>query len=273
MASALTERDWLAELDMSRERLIEASRAGVVPPAVLRKLADHEAAYALDLHPLPRDPAAHLAATHVWTRPYLERLPTHDPSTEVFIVDHDGDEGRSYTPRKPLRRVLDHALDHLNQIDQWLAWQDDGIEPAPTDGWAGSFVTLAEDHAPLSKSELDAWLWRIDLTVQMTVGRAARLSPAQLDWSPPDGGWPLRRTLYHLGRAERLYSVWLDEALPEGVPDRYAEGSRRLRERLTAALAVPLPNDMVYVDDSGLSLTPTQIADEVLSAERALLNP
>ncbi len=29
----------------------------------------------------------------------------------------------TYTPRKILRRVLDHALDHLNQIDQWLAWQ------------------------------------------------------------------------------------------------------------------------------------------------------
>ena len=29
----------------------------------------------------------------------------------------------TYTPRKTLRRVLDHALDHLNQIDQWLAWQ------------------------------------------------------------------------------------------------------------------------------------------------------
>jgi len=30
--------------------------------------------------------------------------------------------------------VLDHALDHLNQIGQWLAWQRHGIAPTPTDG-------------------------------------------------------------------------------------------------------------------------------------------
>lgn len=252
--------------------MIAAARTGSLDSDALRRLADHEAAYAFDLHPLPPDPASHLAAAHAWARPYLERLPAHDPSTEVFIVDHDGDEGRSYTPRKPLRRVPDHALDHLNQIDQWIAWQEHGVEPVPTDGWAGSFVTLAEDHAPLSPSELEAWLWRIDLAVEMTVGRAARLSPQQLDWSPPDGGWPLRRTLYHLARAERFYSVWLDDALPESVPDRYAEGSRRLRERLGAALAAPLPDDMLYTDDSGVSLTPAQIVEEVLAAEQALLS-
>src|SRR2546426_11791439 len=67
-----------------------------------------------------------------------------------------------FRSRKALRRVLDHALDHLNQIDQWLVWQRDGVVPTPTDGWVGSSVTLPGDLLPLSSSDLDAWLWRVD---------------------------------------------------------------------------------------------------------------
>ena len=47
----------------------------------------------------------------------------------------------TYTPRKVLRRVLDHSLDHLNQIEQWLRWRRDGLVPTPTDGWVPSTVT------------------------------------------------------------------------------------------------------------------------------------
>jgi len=47
----------------------------------------------------------------------------------------------TYTPRKVLRRVLDHSLDHLDQIDQWLIWRRDGLVPTPTDGWVPSTVT------------------------------------------------------------------------------------------------------------------------------------
>lgn len=271
MTSAATDCDRLAALDAPRERLLADAEAGRLNPTALRKLADHEAAYALDLHPLPRDVAAHMTAAHAWTRPYLERLPGHDPSTEVLIEDVDGDEGRSYTPRKTLRRVLDHALDHLNQIEQWVAWQAEGAVPVPTDGWVGSFETLDEDHAPLSAAELAAWLWRIDLTVQMVARRAAQLGAAQLDWAPPDGGWTLRRTLYHLARAERFYAVWLDEALPEQPMARYAEGSRRLRERLRLVLAAPASDGMIYTNDSGAIVAPSHIADEVLAAERRLL--
>lgn len=271
MTSATTPRNWLAELDGSRARLLEAARSGRLEATALRRLADHEAVYAFDLHPLPRDPAEHLTAAHAWTRPYLERLPDHDPSVEVFIKDLDGDDGRSYTPRKPLRRVFDHALDHLNQIEQWIAWQDDGVVPVPTDGWTSSMVTLSEDHSPLSVAELDAWLWRIDLVVQMTARRAAGLNPAQLDWVPSGGGWTLRRTLYHLARAERFYAVWLDEALPEETAARYAEGSRRLRERLQVALAAPPSDDALYTNDTGELMTPAQIAEAVLMTERQLV--
>ena len=72
----------------------------------------------------------------------------HDPATEVSLSD-GGDFTYTFTPRKVLRRVFDHALDHLNQIDQWLVWQEDGVASVPTDGWVGSSVTLDEDILPL----------------------------------------------------------------------------------------------------------------------------
>ena len=53
----------------------------------------------------------------------------------------------TYTPRKVLRRVLDHSLDHLNQIEQWLRWRRDGLVPTPTDGWVPSTVTLRSSPA------------------------------------------------------------------------------------------------------------------------------
>jgi alpha-glucosidase len=116
------------------------------------------------------------------------------------------------------RRGLDHALDHLNQIDQWLAWQRDGVVPTPTDGWVGSSVTLPGDLLPLSSSDLDAWLWRVDQAARLVRQRASELTEAELDWQPPDGGWPLRRVLHHLARSERLYAASIDEALPGNDP-------------------------------------------------------
>jgi hypothetical protein len=137
----------------------------------------------------------------------------------------------TYTPRKTLRRVLDHALDHLNQIDQWLAWQHHGVVPTPTDGWVPSTVTLPDDRLPLAPADLAAWLWRIDQAARLLVQRAGGLTPDELDWLPPDGGWPLRRVLHHVARSEILYSASLDEALRSEDPQaRYAEACGRLDE-------------------------------------------
>src|SRR5437899_3437706 len=105
-------------------------------------------------------------------------------------------------PRKALRRVLDHVLDHLNQIDQWQAWRRDGVAPTPTDGWAPSQVTLPEDRLPLAANDLDAWLWRIDQATRLFTQRVESLSNAELDWQPPDAGWPLRWVAHHVARDE-----------------------------------------------------------------------
>src|SRR5262245_61121106 len=70
-----------------------------------------------------------------------------------------------------------------------------GRDADPTDGWVGSMVTLPEDTLPLTRADLGAWLWRIDLAMGLMVERARGLDQGELDWQPPDGGWSLRRVL------------------------------------------------------------------------------
>jgi hypothetical protein len=180
--------------------------------------------------------------------------------------------GYTYTPRKLLRRVLDHALDHLNQIDQWLAWQRRGIVPTPTDGWVPSTVTLPDDRLPLAGADLDAWLWRIDQAARLVQQRAEPLTPAELDWLPPDGGWPLRRVLHHLARSERLYAAALDEALPDADPTlRYEEACRRLDEMVPIGRGRAGDSSVVFPGLYGVIHTPDEVVDLVLVMEGELL--
>ncbi|HEX5165345.1 MAG TPA: hypothetical protein VFV93_08115, partial [Thermomicrobiales bacterium] len=145
MDTVVTRATLIDRLADSRARVLERAAAGTLDEQALARLADAEARFALVLRPAPRDPARNLLEAHGLARPYLERLLTHDPAVEVIV----NAEGYSYTPRKVLRRVLDHALDHLNQIDQWRRWRETGAVPTPTDGWASSLVTFAEDRVPL----------------------------------------------------------------------------------------------------------------------------
>ena len=168
--------------------------------------------------------------------------------------------------------MLDHALDHLNQIEQWLAWRRDGLVPTPTDGWVGSSVTLPGDLLPLSSSDLDAWLWRIDQAALLVRQRAGTLTAAELDWQPPDGGWPLRRVLHHLARCERLYGASIDEALPGDDPAcRYEEACRRLEETLRTAPAGDEDASIVFAGLYGVLQSRDDVVDWVLTIESELL--
>jgi len=265
---AATERATiLTQLTEAHGRVLAAARDGGVDLARVREAADRTAALTPRLIPMPPDPAAHVRAAHAYVRPYLERLPDHDPTYEAVA-----DATHRYTPRKVLRRVLDHALDHLNQIDQWLAWQRHGRAPTPTDGWATSDETLPEDRSALSPAELCAWLWRIDLAVEMVAARTDQLGADELDWAPPDGGWTLRRTLRHLACAEIYYAVWLDQPLPDDAIARYDEAHARFAQRLRQAFALaPTDQAAFFSPDDGTVITAEQVARLVLAAEHGLM--
>ena len=166
--------DTLKALEASRERLLAAARAGRRGKLALARATAARMIAAWTLMPAPHDPVAHVEAAHAQARIHLGRLTEHPPAVEVpSVMTADifaqltnsrppAAPGRryTYTPRKVLRRVLDHGLDHLNQIDQWLTWQRHGVVPTPTDGWASSLVTLPGDRLPLAAADLAAWLWR-----------------------------------------------------------------------------------------------------------------
>ncbi len=66
----------------------------------------------------------------------------------------------TWTPHKALRRINDHLIDHLHEVEALLA----GAEPIP-DTWHGRFVTLDAD-------------W------------ARSPSPTTTRHAPGSGGWP-----------------------------------------------------------------------------------
>lgn len=255
----------LTRLAQSRTQVLSLAQAGKLEMVRLQQLAATEAELAAELRLWPDDPGEHLLAAHGYARPYLERLHQHNPMHLVLV-----DAEHSYTPRKILRRILDHALDHLNQVDQWLAWQKLNIVPIPTDGWATSAETLAEDLQPLSVAELQAWLWRIDLAVSLVAQRTQQLSASELDWTPPDGGWPLRRVLRHLALGEVFYAVWMDEALPEEPIARYSEANSRFTQRLHQVYSTLAKEQGVLFGPSSLIMTAQQLTELVLTEERAL---
>lgn len=258
--------EWLGQIVQSRAQVLAQVRVGRVESTLLRQIADTEVALALALHPMPEGVVAHTRAAHAHARLYMERLVHCDPVRQVVDTTHN------YTPRKVLRRVLDHALDHLNQLEQWLLWQQQGVIPHPADGWADSATTLEEDRLPLTEADLKAWLWRIDLVVELVAQRAGQLSPQQLDWMPPDGGWSLRQMLHHLASAEMYYAIWLDETLPEETVARYAEANQRLSRQLAWIMASPELEDTAFFEAGALaSSTVEHIMQQALAAERRLL--
>src|SRR5437016_8881835 len=283
---------WTEALGVSRERVLSAARTGRHREPLLAHATAGRIVAGWTLDPAPRDPATHVEATHARTRRHLERLLEKPPGSEVRSpmtsqlytrltqpadpsrrtrIDYTVVESYTYTPRKPLRRVLDHALDHLNQIDQWQLWHRQGVVPTPTDGWAPSTLTLPEDRLPLTATDLDAWLWRIDQAMRLLVQRAAALGGDDLDWQPPDAGWPLRRVLHHVARSEVLYAASFDEALPEEPAARYAEADARLSTRLVASRAAADDSSIVFPDPYGTLFTLPEVIAEVLALEGELV--
>jgi hypothetical protein len=291
MSHVITATDAAETLRRSEDALARAAASGHVAGRTLESAAAFRTIAAWTLAPAPHDPRAHVRAAHAEARPYLTRLLDHPADREVgSVMTADlfrrltrrpgddagapvaGDPARyTYTPRKVLRRVLDHALDHLNQIDQWRAWRCAGTVPVPTDGWVSSTLTLAEDRLPLDAADLAGWLWRIDQTIGLLAQRVDGLAEEELDWRPPDGGWSLRRVVHHVSRCERLYATALDEAPPVDPSARYERAARLLDERVREAPRRAGEPSVLFVNLYGVVYTAETAIQEVLDLEGALL--
>jgi hypothetical protein len=99
---------------------------------------------------------------------------------------------RIYTPHKAIRRVADHLIDHLAELEARLA----GHEAIP-DRWHASTITTPADLAPFTDQDLDEARSRLTRLTQMWTDRLNTLTPDQLDHSPGKG-WTFRQLAFHL---------------------------------------------------------------------------
>jgi hypothetical protein len=102
-------------------------------------------------------------------------------------------DGNAWTPHKAIRRVVDHLVDHLAEIEGRLA----GL-PTPPDRWHGRMVTTDSDSARFTEVDLDEAGSRLTRLALCYRARLTGLDPGLLDARPADGGWTLREVVHHV---------------------------------------------------------------------------
>ena len=105
-------------------------------------------------------------------------------------------DDRVYTPHKAIRRVADHMIDHLAEIEARLA----GLSLIP-DQWHASTITTPADLAPFTADDLDEARSRLSRLAQLWAVRLDSLTPQQLDESPGEG-WSFREIAQHVAESD-----------------------------------------------------------------------
>uniref|UniRef100_UPI0027E02EF9 hypothetical protein n=1 Tax=Streptomyces sp. LS1784 TaxID=2851533 RepID=UPI0027E02EF9 len=109
-------------------------------------------------------------------------------------------DGRTYAPHKVVRRITDHLLDHLAELDARLAG-----EPTEPDHWHASNVTTPADLAPFTTADLDEARSRLTRLAGIWSRRVAALPDGRLDDSP-GAGWSFRQIVCHVSGAGYYYA-------------------------------------------------------------------
>ena len=102
-------------------------------------------------------------------------------------------DGNAWTPHKAVRRVADHLLDHLAEVECRLA----GLAPVP-DRWHGRTVTTDADFARFTEVDLDEATSRLTRLAACYRARYGGFDAAALDAVPADGAWTLRQIAHHV---------------------------------------------------------------------------
>jgi hypothetical protein len=134
-----------------------------------------------------------------------------DPADVVTgMVDHvlaladtwpawDGDprpvDDRVYTPHKAVRRVADHLVDHLAEVEARIAG-----EPSIADHWHASAITTVADRAPFTPDDRDEAHSRLQRLAQVWRIRLRTLDDAQLDRREGDA-WTIREIAFHVAES------------------------------------------------------------------------
>ncbi|WP_333743386.1 hypothetical protein [Streptomyces ardesiacus] len=104
-------------------------------------------------------------------------------------------DGRVYTPHKAIRRVADHLVDHLAELEARLAGE--ATEP---DHWHASTVTTDADRARFTDEDLDEARSRLTRLARIWAHRLDALTDEQFDHSPGEG-WSFRELAAHVSES------------------------------------------------------------------------
>ena len=101
---------------------------------------------------------------------------------------------RAYTPHKAIRRVADHLVDHLAELEARLA------RPTEPDRWHASAITTPGDLAAFTSDDLDEARRRLRRLALIWDVRLRSLSAQQLDERAGDA-WTLRQLAFHVAES------------------------------------------------------------------------
>jgi DinB superfamily len=125
-------------------------------------------------------------------------------------------EGNVWTPHKVLRRVTDHLLDHLAELECRLAQR-----PTIPDRWHGRMATTDADFARFTEIDLDEATSRLTRLAACYHARLSTVADADLDARPEGGGWTLRQLVHHVAHVN-AYADMLAPGHTTAPPDKDA---------------------------------------------------
>jgi hypothetical protein len=102
-------------------------------------------------------------------------------------------DANAWTPHKALRRVADHLLDHLAELECRLAGQ-----PTVPDRWHGRMATTHADFARFTEIDLDEATSRLTRLAACYQARLTGLDAGLLDARHADNAWTLREVVRHV---------------------------------------------------------------------------
>jgi hypothetical protein len=119
----------------------------------------------------------------------IDEMVAHVLAVAASWLDWNGEPvevgSRAYTPNKSIRRVADHMLDHLAQLEAYVA----GRASLP-DEWHASAATTPADLAPFTREDLDEATSRLERLAAMWRIRLEGLSEDELDRRSADSYSP-----------------------------------------------------------------------------------
>ena len=122
----------------------------------------------------------------------IPRLPNGQPNLSAPTPRTVDGKPNTWTPAKALRRITDHLIDHLHQVEALLAGA-----PAIPDTWHGRFVTLDSDWGRFTEADYDEACSRLRRLGRWYVLRYEAAGPDA--WDAPRGGeWTLREIAEHV---------------------------------------------------------------------------